>query len=671
MTWKVSKEGCKQSIYAVFDTNRVIPEYFDMEDNIVSDIKTKETVKDIKALDRSAAALRKVKRATVRTKDQIENLIDDGQVTPSEYAEDQVKYAAEDTSRAVYDKTAEKMRQGRDRVKEQIRETRAEKKLEHQKERADIEIERFENAQVKESSVRSGDPKKARPESRKTVHRARSVKKAAVRTRETVANNKAVQGQTRQIRSAVQTKNTSIRTAQATERSIKQTAKSTGKATVKTSRHSAKTAQRTVKTAEQTSKAAIKTTKVAAEAAPKAAEATAKAAKATAIAARKAAIAVGKAVVAASKVIAKAAVAAGKAIASAVSALAAAVGAGGAVAIIAVVIICAVGLVLGSAEGIFFSSEDTGGRTMQSVVRDINQEYQDRLELIKEVNTYDEIEMTGSSAVWREVLSVYAVSLNMASDEEQEVVTLSDEKIELLKDIFWQMNTISSGVEDVTKTVVVEQVDEEGNVTEVEVEKEIKLLKITISHRTAAEMAEDYHFTEKQKSRMNDLLFEKNRSLWAAVLYGIKSGETAIIDVAASQLGNVGGEPYWSWFGFTSRIEWCACFVSWCGNECGYIDDGIMPKAIGCVVMMNWYKQRGQWIDGNEEPVPGMIIFYDWDDPDGEFGPQDGKPDHTGIVEKVENGIVWTIEGNSADSCRRNQHSVGEYVILGYGCPKY
>ena len=64
----------------------------------MSDIKTKKNVKDIKVLDKSAMALRKMKRATVRTKDQIENLIDDGQVTPSEYAEDQIKYAAEDTA---------------------------------------------------------------------------------------------------------------------------------------------------------------------------------------------------------------------------------------------------------------------------------------------------------------------------------------------------------------------------------------------------------------------------------------------------------------------------------------------------------------------------------------------------------------------------------------------
>ena len=83
-----------------------------------------------------------------------------------------------------------------------------------------------------------------------------------------------------------------------------------------------------------------------------------------------------------------------------------------------------------------------------------------------------------------------------------------------------------------------------------------------------------------------------------------------------------------------------------------------------------WFKDRGQWIDGSAEPVPGMIIFFDWDNK-GSSGPQDGQSDHTGIVQKVENGIVYTIEGNSGDSCRINQYSVGHYEILGYGVPQY
>ena len=80
-------------------------------------------------------------------------------------------------------------------------------------------------------------------------------------------------------------------------------------------------------------------------------------------------------------------------------------------------------------------------------------------------------------------------------------------------------------------------------------------------------------------------------------------------------------------------------------------------------------------IDGilltNEEPVPGMIVFFDWDDPDGSAGPQDGESDHTGIVERVKDGVVYTVEGNSGDSCRENHYPVGYYEILGYGVPAY
>ena len=652
----------------------------------MSDIKTKETVKDIKVLDKSAAALRKVKKASVRTKDQIEYLIDDGQVTPSEYAEDQIKYAAEDTAEKVYDDTSRKVKQGRDRVQEQLRERRVKKKLEkaeqnklseeekspdHLTIRRHGNTESFDNAQVKRNNGHLKETERGTSAGNRTIRRARRVKKATIKTGRTVAKKANAHEPSRQIQTSIRLKNTNIRTAQTAERSIKQTAKSTGKATVKTASHSAKTAQRTVKTAEQTSKAAIKTTKTVAETAPKAAEATAKAAKAAAIAAKKTAIAVGKAVVAVAKVVAKAAVAVGKAVATGFSALAAVLGTGGAIAVVVIAVLCGIAAALGSAFGVFFSSEEGTGKSMESVVREINSEYNERLSLIKEVNTYDEVEMSGSSAVWREVIAYYAVQTSMAEENGQEVVTMDEEKEELLRDIFWEMNTISSEVKKETKTVIEEVVGDDGEVTEVEVEKEVTTLYIKVSHLTADQMAEKHGLSNDQIKTMHQLLSDEYRSEWASVLYGIKSGETAIIGVAASQIGNEGGEPYWSHFGFTSRIPWCACFVTWCGNECGYIENGVMPNAIGCVVSMNWYKERGQWIDGNEEPIPGMIIFYDWDDPDGEFGPQDGKPDHTGIVEKVIDGVVWTIEGNSGDSCRRNQHPVGEYVIMGYGCPRY
>lgn len=143
------------------------------------------------------------------------------------------------------------------------------------------------------------------------------------------------------------------------------------------------------------------------------------------------------------------------------------------------------------------------------------------------------------------------------------------------------------------------------------------------------------------------------------VFYTPEDGD-AIVDVALSQVGNVGGEPYWSWYGFTNHVEWCACFVSWCADQCGYLDSGAYPKFSGCVFGMQWFQQRSLWLDSSTEPAPGMLIFFDW-------ATQDGVPDHVGIVEKVDSGMVYTLEGNSRDMCRQKQYTLGSGVILGYG----
>ena len=350
---------------------------------------------------------------------------------------------------------------------------------------------------------------------------------------------------------------------------------------------------------------------------------------------------------------------------------------GGTILLVIISVICAIGMLVGSVFGIFFSSEKSSRRqdkTMQQVVREINGEYQDKIAEARAVEGYEEVVISGSSAVWREVLAVYAVKVNLDPDPEagQEVATLDEGKIQMLKDIFWSMNEVESEIREVEKIIYEEEVDEEGNITIVEVERRmVNTLYITIRHKTAAEMAQELSFSNTQQQNMAELLSEEYRSLWAAVLYGIREGEDQIVAVAVSQLGNAGGEPYWSHFGFSSRIEWCACFVTWCADECGYVADGIMPNVIGCVAGMNWFKERDQWIDGNNEPVPGMIIYFDWDDPEGEFGPQDGKPDHVGIVEKVVDGIIYTVEGNSGDAVRQNQYPVGEHVILGFGVPEY
>ena len=367
----------------------------------------------------------------------------------------------------------------------------------------------------------------------------------------------------------------------------------------------------------------------------------------------------------------KATAAAVKAIVAGTKALIAAIAAGGWIAVVLIIVICLIGLIVGSCFGIFFSGEDSGtGQTMRQAVQEINADYQSQIDTTRATIIYDELEMSGSRAVWPEVLAVYAVKTTTDPDNPQEVATVDDAKKAILKDIFWRMNELSSRTESKTEEVITETDDGHGNIVETTTTVTRTYLYITVSHKTADEMADLYGFNEEQRQQLSELLAEENNSLWSAVLYGISVGDGEIVTVALSQVGNVGGQPYWSWYGFDGRVEWCACFVSWCANECGYIDSGVIPKFAGCANGVQWFKDRGQWQDGSFKPSAGQIIFFDWDNK-GSSGPQDGQSDHVGIVEKCENGIVYTIEGNSGDSCRQNQYPVGHYEILGYGVPAY
>ena len=436
-------------------------------------------------------------------------------------------------------------------------------------------------------------------------------------------------------------------------KTIKQ-ASSTAKGTIKTT-------SKSIKTAEKTAKASIKTSQQAAKAVQRTAQATARAARAAAHAARVAA----RTAVVAAKAAVKATVAAVKAIIAATKALIAAIAAGGWIAVLVIIVICLIGMIIGSCFGIFFSGEDSGtGQTMQTAVQEINTDYQENLDEIKASHSYDVLEMSGSRAVWKEVLAVYAVKTTTDPDNAQEVATMDDEKLELLKDIFWQMNEISSSTSTQTETVIETSDDGNGNIVETEVTITRTYLYITVSHKTAEEMADQFGFNEDQREQMAELLADENNSLWSQVLYGITGGDGEIVTVALSQVGNVGGEPYWSWYGFGSRVEWCACFVSWCANECGYIEAGVIPKFAACASQgVPWFQERGLWQLGSYEPRSGDIIFFDWDG--------DMSADHVGIVEKVENGRVYTVEGNSGDSVRQNSYPIGYSDVLGYGCPAY
>ena len=592
----------------------------------MADIKTRDMVKGtIKTIDKAAVASERMKQAYISTKERAENSTYAAENSADEYASDKFERGIDATVHEGIHQFDKAGRKGVETTKDNIH-------------KAKDSIDRFKEKRAKKAFEMQSE--KFGGKAAKTAERTAS-----------------------------QTGSKTVKTAEkSTTKTIKQSASSAGKKTIKTVGKSGKTAAKSVKTAERTAKTAIKTTKQAAKAAQKTAQASAKAAQKAAQAAK----ATAKAAVAAIKVAVKATIAAVKAIIAGVKALVAAIAAGGWVAVVVILVICLVALILGSVFGIFFSGEDSGtGQTMQTAVQEINTEYDNKLLEIRNGTTYDVLEMSGSRAVWKDVLAVYAVKTNTDPDNPQEVATMEDNKKQLLKDLFWEMNEVSSRTESVSETVITETDDGNGNIVQTETTVTRTYLYITVAHKTVDEMASQYGFNQEQKDYLTELLKPENNSLWAAALYGINYSDDQIVTVALTQIGNVGGDPYWSWYGFGSRVEWCACFVSWCANECGYIDTGVIPKYAGCVNGVQWFKDRGQWVDGSAEPAPGMIIFFDWDSPDGSSGPQDGLSDHTGIVQKVENGIVYTVEGNSGDSVRQKQYSVGYYEILGYGVPQY
>lgn len=138
---------------------------------------------------------------------------------------------------------------------------------------------------------------------------------------------------------------------------------------------------------------------------------------------------------------------------------------------------------------------------------------------------------------------------------------------------------------------------------------------------------------------------------------GTRPGNPELVELAKGQVGNVGGQPYWSWYGFNSRVEWCACFVSWCYGQMGLSE----PRFAACQSQgIPWFQSHGQWgARGYDNLAPGDAIFFDWD--------LDGRADHVGIVIGTDGSRVYTVEGNSGDTCKIRSYDVNYECIKGYG----
>lgn len=450
--------------------------------------------------------------------------------------------------------------------------------------------------------------------------------------------------------------NKTIKAVEQTEKTIKQSAGSAGKKTIKTAgKGTAKAAQRSVKT----TKTAIKTTQQAAKAAQKTAQATVKASQKAARAAKAAA----KATVAGVKAAVKATIAAVKAIIAATKALVAAIAAGGWVAVMMILVVVLLGCALalfGGNSGGDYQAVSAEVEAYTPYIRQYAEEYGigEYVELIKAVM------MQESGGKGTDPMQCSECGYNTTGGYIQDPIL----------SINWGIHTLADSM----------------NLAGVESPIDMEHIRLAlqgynygpgyiywaIRRYGGYDVTNALEFSENMKAQLGTSVYGDPQYVYHVLRYYPygralnRIGDQTIVEVAASQLGNVGGEPYWSWYGFESRVSWCACFVSWCADQCGYIDAGIIPKFSGCVTGVNWFRGQNRWLEGSVEPNPGMIIFFDWDNKGGS-GPQDGLADHVGIVQSVENGIVYTIEGNSGDSCRQNQYPVGHYEILGYGVIAY
>lgn len=436
------------------------------------------------------------------------------------------------------------------------------------------------------------------------------------------------------------------KSAKKVDSSIKQKAIATSK----------KSTGKFVKTAKNTSVKSIKTTQNVAKEGERTVKAGAKVAQQTA----KRIKATTEASIKATKVTVKAVIKAIKTMVIALKNLLYLLIAGGWISAVIIIVICMIGFLINSVFGIFFSNDyDANSKSMVQVISELNTDFMNKITTIQQENPYEEYDIEGSRADWKDVLALYVAKYSNG-DYQTEMISLDDKKIEEIKKIFWEMNEISFTKEETTeeKTIIHLTWTEHKTITRTK-------LHIKINHKTVQEMADKYNFSNNQREQMNELMKDDYIAMWSSVIYG-SGGNSDIVSVAESQLGNIGGQPYWSWYGFNSRVEWCATFVSWCANQCGYIENGIIPKFASCESEgVAWFQACGLWQNGGYTPKPGDIIFFDWADK------HDGISDHVGIVKCVENGRVYTIEGNSNDSCKEKNYDLNSSEIRGYGTPMY
>lgn len=211
-----------------------------------------------------------------------------------------------------------------------------------------------------------------------------------------------------------------------------------------------------------------------------------------------------------------------KAMIESTKALVNAIIAGGWVSVVVIILICLVAALCSSFYGIFFSSETSqSGMNITSVIQQINNEFDDKIDEIKSSGSFDGVEVIGGRSNWKDVLSIYAVKTTTDENKPMEVATVDENKKAILSSIFWDMNNISKSVETRTETVTKKSTDEQGNKIETTEQVEKKYLVITLSGKSAEDMSTSYSFNNTQKKYLAELMSDKNNKLWASLIYNI------------------------------------------------------------------------------------------------------------------------------------------------------
>ncbi len=592
------------------------------------EIKTRTVHRNVKMMDRAAVAAQHMKHASVQIKERAEQTQEQTEHSPVEYAQGRV---ADNTERIACSTATQIRRQGgkaANDIKERQRIKKEEKQI-----RTELSEGRIPGQGERPSFSPSGGEKDYQP------------KEQMIKTAQSRAARERAAGSSK--KSFPQSAGQAVRSMERGERSIK-TTRQTGQAVKVMGKGTVKTAGHSVKTSEQTARTTIKTT----EQAAKNAYRTAKASRKTA---EKAAKTAEKVTQKAVKTAAKTTVSAAKAAAAGTKALVTAIAAGGWIAILILVIVLLFGAVFSMTGGDNASTVSPVSAEVQAyepLIRKYAKQYGigEYVELIKAVM------MQESGGQGNDPMQSSEGSFNTKYPKKPNGITDPE-------------YLIDCGVQEIKSCLTSAEVKSPVDMDNIKLALQgynygngyIQWAKTNYGGYTLANAAEFSEKMAKEKGRES----YGDRQYVPHVLryYSLGripngAGSQAIVQVALAQEGN-GGDTYWRWYGFTSRVSWCACFVSWCGEQCGYLESGAMPKFSLCSDGAKWFQEKGQFKDGSSVPSAGNIIFFDRGD--------DGSIDHVGIVESVGKGKVNTVEGNSGDAVRRRSYPIGDREIYGYG----